>query len=226
MEREFNEQNSSCIVCLSKYVLAIFIVITVLNLIYQIVILSHNLNEASKLIASMVIQVVSLFTFIIHFMIQRKNQTATKSFACFESMIVTLSIFEGSMIQDETFKTPEGVLLALVMVACLSTITHSQRDLLFSYLICCTYSLVRSYFWIGQANLIKYFKFNISVIIAYIMIYVFSRAVHQIQRVNFIQQKNQSLLLSVFSDLIGSFHDGLMISGKGSQILYHNTKIT
>jgi len=150
----------------------------------------NYLNEASKLIASMVIQVISLFIFIIHFMISRKNQKATKSFACIQSMIVTLSIFEGSMLQDKTFETPEGVLLALAMVGCLSTITHSQRDLLFSYLICCTYSLVRSYFWIGQASLIKYFKFNISVIIAYIMIYVFSRAVHQTQRVNFIQMKN------------------------------------
>lgn len=97
----------------------------------------------------MVFQLVALLIFIIHFIIQKKNQKATMSFACFQSMIVTFSIFEGSMMQDETFETPDGVLLALAMVACLSTITHSQLNLLFSYLMCCIYSLVRSYFWIG-----------------------------------------------------------------------------
>lgn len=129
------------------------------------------------------------------------------------------------MLGDKTFETPDGVLSAIAIVACLSTINHAQLSLLLSYAISCLYSLIRTYYWIGGSDLIRYFKFNITVILAFIMMYAFSRTVHQTQRINFIQMKNQSLLLNVFSDLIGSFHDGLMISGTGSEILYHNTKI-
>jgi hypothetical protein len=60
--------------------------------------------------------------------------------------------------------------------------------------------------------------------IVLILIYVFSRRVNQTQRVNFIQMKNQSLLINVFSDMIGSFHDGLMITSN-EEIVYHNNKL-
>ena len=37
--------------------------------------------------------------------------------------------------------------------------------------------------------------------------------------------KNQSLLLSIFSEMIGSFHDGIMITSSES-IVYHNNKFS
>jgi hypothetical protein len=86
------------------------------------------------------------------------------------------------------------------------------------------YSWIRTYFTLGISDLARYFKFNISVVIVLILIYVFSRRVNQTQRVNFIQMKNQSLLINVFSDMIGSFHDGIMITSS-EEIVYHNNKL-
>jgi hypothetical protein len=55
-----------------------------------------------------------------------------------------------------------------------------------SYILCSVYSFIRTYFTLGEKDLVRYFKFNISVILALILIYVFSRTVNQTQRVNFI----------------------------------------
>ncbi len=83
------------------------------------------------------------------------------------------------MLGDSTFYTPDGVLSAIALVACLSTISHSQKDLLLSYISACLYSFIRTYFWLGRSgNLLRYFKFNITVLLAFTLIYMFSRSVH------------------------------------------------
>ena len=46
---------------------------------------------------------------------------ATKNFACLQSLVVTVGIFEGSMLGDKLFETPDGVLQAMALVGCLST---------------------------------------------------------------------------------------------------------
>lgn len=84
------------------------------------------------------------------------------------------------MLGDQTFRTPDGVLSAIAIVACLSTISHSQKNLLLSYVTTCVYSLIRTFFWLGRTDLFRFFKFNITVLLAFTMIYMFSRSVHQI----------------------------------------------
>jgi hypothetical protein len=156
-----------------------FFILTTINIIYQIILLMQNMNEAHRIITSIVVQVVTVAIFTIHYLLTRRISNATSTFACFQSIIVTIGIFEGSMLGDKLFVTPDGVLQAMALVACLSTISHSQRDLLLSYITACLYSIVRTYFWIGQNDILRFVKFNISVITAFIMFYVFSRVVHQ-----------------------------------------------
>lgn len=145
-------------------------------------------------------------------------------FACIQSFITFVSVLEGAMQGNKILEESDGFLTAASFIACLSTISYNQHYLLLSYLTCTAYSWIRTYFTLGMSDLPRYFKFNISVVIVLILIYVFSRRVNQTQRVNFIQMKNQSLLINVFSDMIGSFHDGLMITSS-EEIVYHNNKL-
>lgn len=115
-------------------------------------------------------------------------------------------------------------LMAVALIASLSAVCSNLRNLLISFVLCITYSLIRTYFMLGQTDLFRYIKFNLNFTLALVLTYSFSRIVNQVQRVNFVEMKNQSLLLKVFGDMVSSFHDGIMIT-TNDEILLHNQQI-
>jgi len=149
---------------------------------------------------------------ILHKWIQRYRNSALIQFSTIQSFIVLVSAIETTMMSNRVLESIDSMIVGMALIGCLSTISFNQENLLISYLAGGIYSLIRTYFAYGSSEIFKYLKFNFSLILSLILIVFFSRAVNQIQRVNFISSCKQKLLLSVFNEMILSFHDGLMIS--------------
>ncbi len=71
-EREFINQNCSSVQQLSKQLLPMFIILTAINIIFQIIVMCHNMTHAHRLIPSLVVQVLSVAIFTIHFLLTRR----------------------------------------------------------------------------------------------------------------------------------------------------------
>jgi hypothetical protein len=63
----------------------------------------------------------------------------------------------------------------------------------------------------------------IYLIVAFLFIYLFSRALNNRERGRFIQTKQQRQLLQLFESLIKANHDGILITS-GEHIIFHNNK--
>lgn len=135
-----------------------------------------------------------------------------------------VSLLESTMLGDLLYHSEGSLMLAIGLIASLSAICSNQKNLIISYLLCITYSIIRTYFMIGILDIFRYVKFNICLILALLIVYTFSRIVNQVQRINFVQMKNQSVLLEVFGDMVSTFHDGIMITSN-DRILLHNQQI-
>ena len=86
---------------------------------------------------------------------------------------------EGALLVNKVFKSPDEMITSTALIASLTTICHSQKDLLIAFVGGTIYALIRTYFMFGENSLLLYFKFNFSLIISLVLIYIFSRAVHQ-----------------------------------------------
>jgi hypothetical protein len=115
---------------------------------------------------------VSLSVFAIHFFVARKIKAALTNFSCLQSVVVLIGVLEAAMIGDKKYYSPDEMLLATALIGCLSTISHNQTNLLISFVTGLLYSLLRTYFIIGRTDLLRYFKFNISLATSFILIYI------------------------------------------------------
>jgi hypothetical protein len=114
----------------------------------------------------------SLSVFAIHFFVARKIKAALTNFSCLQSVVVLIGVLEAAMIGDKKYYSPDEMLLATALIGCLSTISHNQTNLLISFVTGLLYSLLRTYFIIGRTDLLRYFKFNISLATSFILIYI------------------------------------------------------
>jgi uncharacterized membrane protein len=81
---------------------------------------------------------------------------------------------------------------------CLTVVSYCQRELLISYLIGYTYTVIRSYFifplGVDRAHvdhehkMFAWVRFNCFILMAYTASYIFSRRYHQRERDQFIEK--------------------------------------
>ncbi|TNV86806.1 hypothetical protein FGO68_gene15757 [Halteria grandinella] len=77
----------------------------------------------------------------------------------------------------------------------------------------------------GSSSPFDLSRFSLSVTVAFVFTYFFARALHQIVRQRFINQRKQKQLLQLFENLINSHHDGILITA-GDKILLHNNRVS
>ena len=91
-----------------------------------------------------------------------------------------VSLLESTMLGDLLYHSEGSLMLAIGLIASLSAICSNQKNLIISYLLCITYSIIRTYFMIGILDIFRYVKFNICLILALLIVYTFSRIVNQV----------------------------------------------
>ena len=186
LERVFEDSICKNVRELSSLATPLFAFSVLLNIAFQIFKISQYKEQAVHCITSFVIQILGVLIFTFHFWLAKNRKHCATHFACIQSIITFVSVLEGAMQGNKILEESDGLLTAASFIACLSTISYNQYKLLRSYLTCSAYSWIRTYFTLGTSDLARYFKFNISVVIVLILIYVFSRRVNQTQRLNFI----------------------------------------
>lgn len=88
---------------------------------------------------------------------------------------------EGMMYNSPHFHQRDGAMMGTAMVACLSSISYNHADLLQAFILAFLYSVVRSYFTIAlsvDGDVLRYVKFNVTLLLSLTLIYLFSRSVH------------------------------------------------
>ncbi len=82
----------------------------------------------------------------------------------------------------------DGWSVIVSIMAFVQTFTYSQLDTLLSYVISIVYSFVRTFYWISDNT--RWLRFNIYLIMTFIIMLIFSRAYHQRERDRFVKMKN------------------------------------
>ena len=132
---------------------------------------------------------------------------------------------EINAIAGNYFDSNDGWVVMISLLAFVQTFTYSQLDTLLSYVACLAYTFPRTYYWITDPS--RWLRFNLYLLMTFIIMCIFSRAFHQRERDHFVKMKNQKQLLMLFSNLIKVYHDGIVISTSEDVILYNKqmTKI-
>lgn len=83
---------------------------------------------------------------------------------------------EINVISGNYVDSVDGWVVMVSMMAFVQTFTYSQLDTVISYVICLVYTFARTFFWITDHS--RWMKFNIYLIMTYIIMLIFSRAFH------------------------------------------------
>lgn len=90
-------------------------------------------------------------------------------------MFIIFSI-EINAIAGNYFDSVDGWVVMISLLAFVQTFTYSQLDTLLSYVVCLTYVFPRTFYWITDNS--RWLRFNMYLMMTFIIMYIFSRAFH------------------------------------------------
>jgi hypothetical protein len=82
----------------------------------------------------------------------------------------------------------DGWMIIASNMSILATLSFSQTEILFTYLLAFIFSLARSYDWIEDLG--RYINFNVFLLMTFMLLIFFSRGFHHKERLQFNKMKN------------------------------------
>ena len=123
-----------------------------------------------------------------HYLLARRYLFFAQSFACFETVVITLGIWEKAVGFYMSNGSTNILIVILAIIGSLTVMSFNQLHLLYSYIICTVFITVRVYYIYGD-DIFTSLRFSAFFIAGYMCLYLFSRIYVQRERDSFKHRK-------------------------------------
>lgn len=151
-----------------------------------------------------------------HYIIAKRFRAAALFYCEVQSILTFVSALEAFTIEYPTLNT--SIYPAVIcLVTSYSLLSYNQMTCHCTVLGLSFYQMLRHYFkyihqYKGESQMLEYLRFSLSLLLCMIFICCFSRAFNSRQRMKFMQDKRQMLMINLFNTLLNGHHDGLIVS--------------
>ena len=191
----------------------------VIYILFAVTQILQDRNKMKPQLFGIMTVILAAIVFAAFYKFMAKYEMMALHLANITSIIIPIFVVENTTAVGDPLERTDGWIVTVAFQALLSTFQYSKRNDLIYYLLIMVYLWLRTYALIQPLD--RYFLLSVYFMIAYCLIYTFSRTFHQHQRDMFSKMKWQKQLLGLFYNLIKIYHDGILISSNDNIILYN-----